>query len=451
MDDDSPLSDAMSDGDQAGQQQSLQDIYAGDPGTMLDHIDKAMDIKSKSVANQGVLSRLKSRDTLSNALSNFLFSFGQGMSAQAQAPPGMRGAAGMGAALTAPVQLQQLQQQRALQMAQQKADMMRAQAQQQQANTAEGYRLSQEALNQIVDVTDPVDGSKLTMPLKQKESYLQGRLRVKAATDKQNGVEDAQMLGKYGMIRNPDMDARATQPWIQAPDEMIPPTVKANLERTAALDSIRSAQSDYEKARTAMLNAQMTPGTPEFKRLQDDADAKKQKLTDTMNIALQKLGIQRESLGIQQQRVDNQAANSPEAKGLASMQSAVKYGRDYVNSGQFTGPKDEALLEAFFEVAKPSSGFRMSQPQIDMLMNARSWMESAKGKAYHAETGAWFPPKQREQIVDAMEARAASKAPAAPKGGATGQPILVKAPNGKTYPFKTQAEANAFKKSAGIP
>lgn len=101
-------------------------------------------------------------------------------------------------------------------------------------------------------------------------------------------------------------------------------------------------------------------------------------------------------------------------KGNDAVSSAVKYGQDYVKSGQFTGPKDEALLEAFFEVAKPSSGFRMTEPQIDMLMHARGWMESAQGLAYHAKTGTWFAPEQRQQIVDAMQSRAESKGVKAP-------------------------------------
>lgn len=139
------------------------------------------------------------------------------------------------------------------------------------------------------------------------------------------------------------------------------------------------------------------------------------------------------------------AANAAESKNLTSAQSAVKYGRDYVNSGQFTGPKDEALLEAFFEVAKPSSGFRMSQPQIDMLMKARSWMNSAEGTAYHAQTGVWFPPEQRKQIVEAMEARAASKsnAPAPPQGG--GSTVKMQKPDGTIVNIPTANVPAAIK------
>lgn len=131
-------------------------------------------------------------------------------------------------------------------------------------------------------------------------------------------------------------------------------------------------------------------------------------------------------------------ANATEGKGIKSANDAVKYGQDYIKSGQFTGPKDEALLEAFFEVAKPSSGFRMSQPQIDMLMKGRSWMDSAEGIAYHAKTGVWFPPEQRQQIVDAMQARAASKGGGGKSGEQAPPTVKTKAerdalPPGTTY------------------
>lgn len=92
-----------------------------------------------------------------------------------------------------------------------------------------------------------------------------------------------------------------------------------------------------------------------------------------------------------------------------SAQDSMTYAQDYLSSGTFTGPGDEALMEQFFNIAKPSTGFRMSQPQINMLMTSRSWMDSAEGVAYHAKTGQWFPPDQRKQIVDTMVALAKSK------------------------------------------
>jgi hypothetical protein len=114
-----------------------------------------------------------------------------------------------------------------------------------------------------------------------------------------------------------------------------------------------------------------------------------------------------------------------QAAGIQNTQAALDYAQTYLKSGKFTGPADEALMESFFEVAKPSSGFRMSQPQIDMLVKGRSWMDSAEGLAYHAKNGVWFPPDQRQQIVDAMSMKAASKqkfAGAGNTGAPTSQP-----------------------------
>lgn len=101
--------------------------------------------------------------------------------------------------------------------------------------------------------------------------------------------------------------------------------------------------------------------------------------------------------------------NAALTNSLKGAESALAYAKTYLGSGKYTGPADEALMESFFELVKPSSGFRMSQPQIDMLLGARSWMNSAEGAAFHAANGVWFPPEQRKQIVDAMIMRAASK------------------------------------------
>jgi hypothetical protein len=82
--------------------------------------------------------------------------------------------------------------------------------------------------------------------------------------------------------------------------------------------------------------------------------------------------------------------------------TAINYANDYLNRGMFTGPGDEALMEKFFEMAKPTSGFRMTQAQMDMLKNAQSWGNSLTAKARHATVGTWFSDEQRQQIVDTM-------------------------------------------------
>lgn len=92
-----------------------------------------------------------------------------------------------------------------------------------------------------------------------------------------------------------------------------------------------------------------------------------------------------------------------------------------------TGPGDEALMEKYFELAKPSSGFRMSQPQIDMLKHAQGWMNSIGAKARHLTTGTWFSDEQRKQIIDTMRTLEQSKqqpASAAASGKNTGDITL---------------------------
>ena len=108
------------------------------------------------------------------------------------------------------------------------------------------------------------------------------------------------------------------------------------------------------------------------------------------------------------------------ARTTGPAQEAINYARSYVSGGKPTGPGDEGLMEKFFELAKPSTGFRMTQAQVDMLKNAQSWMGSFEAKARHATTGTWFSTTQRQQIVDTMDALAAAKGVSAGAGAGAG-------------------------------
>lgn len=88
--------------------------------------------------------------------------------------------------------------------------------------------------------------------------------------------------------------------------------------------------------------------------------------------------------------------------------NALQYAQNYAKLPP-TGPGDEALMEKFFDLAKPSAGFRMTQAQTDMLKNAQSWINSLKAKTYHAATGTWFSDKLRKDIVNTMQVLADSK------------------------------------------
>lgn len=134
---------------------------------------------------------------------------------------------------------------------------------------------------------------------------------------------------------------------------------------------------------------------------------------------------------------------------------ALKFASDYASMGTYTdakgepiytGPGDEALMEKYFQLAKPKTGFRMSQPQIDMLQNARSWMDSIRGKLYHATHGVWFPEQQREDIVATMKQLATAKGVATDSTGGGGGTGANTSPSGGNQAppdrpgFKTQSK-----------
>lgn len=110
---------------------------------------------------------------------------------------------------------------------------------------------------------------------------------------------------------------------------------------------------------------------------------------------------------------------------LAPGKDALSYANQYLTGGKFTGSGDEALLEKFFELAKPSNGFRMSQPQIDLLQNSRGYLGTVKAIAHHGLTGTWFDDGQRKEIVDTMRNIVSSK-------GAAGQ-LVHYSENGVDY------------------
>jgi hypothetical protein len=105
---------------------------------------------------------------------------------------------------------------------------------------------------------------------------------------------------------------------------------------------------------------------------------------------------------------------------LEPMRAAQSFADDYLKSGQFDGPHDEALLEKYFELAKPSSGFRMTKPQMDMLLKSRGIIEGMKARGEHLVDGSYFDPEQRKQIVKTMRDLATASG-AIPKVNAPGK------------------------------
>lgn len=120
-------------------------------------------------------------------------------------------------------------------------------------------------------------------------------------------------------------------------------------------------------------------------------------------------------------------------------QAAMNYANDYMAGKQFTGAGDEALMEKYFELAKPSSGFRMTQPQIEMLTKAQDIMNSvvAKGKHLFSPNAPYFSPELRQQIVSTMTTlqHAKTEKPATAQGGGGNKPPAVGTIEGG-YKFK---------------
>lgn len=104
--------------------------------------------------------------------------------------------------------------------------------------------------------------------------------------------------------------------------------------------------------------------------------------------------------------------DAAEEKRIGPGRDALKYADDYMKTGAFTGPGDVALQEKFFELAKPSSGFRMTKEQMKKIQDSASWMGSIEGKGYHALHGTWFSPTQRQEIVTTMKSLQGTHEPA---------------------------------------
>jgi len=91
------------------------------------------------------------------------------------------------------------------------------------------------------------------------------------------------------------------------------------------------------------------------------------------------------------------------AKQIAPLEAASMNIKTYIDNGVFDGPGDLSLQHEFFTATQPSTGFRMTKVQQDILQNSQSWLNSFEAKAYHALTGTWFSGEQRKQIAKAAQ------------------------------------------------
>jgi hypothetical protein len=91
------------------------------------------------------------------------------------------------------------------------------------------------------------------------------------------------------------------------------------------------------------------------------------------------------------------------AKQIAPLEAASLNIKNYVDGGVFDGAGDLALQHEFFTATQPSTGFRMTKVQQDILQESQSWLNSWQAKVHHATTGTWFSDEQRKQIARAAQ------------------------------------------------
>lgn len=187
---------------------------------ILDNHAKEIQNQGQQVQNQSVWQRLKSRDTLANALSTFIFSLGQGMQASAQYPGARGGAAGMGAALQGPQQLQMLQQQRQAQMMQMQNERIKAQADALNADTNAKYKDLVDKENQMTTVTNPFTNEQIQIPARKQGDYFVSAAKVATAKQQEADKRKYQQLQMGYRLQDPSKpEDPDTNPYVRMADD----------------------------------------------------------------------------------------------------------------------------------------------------------------------------------------------------------------------------------------
>lgn len=238
-------------------------------------------------------------------------------------------------------------------------------------------------------------------------------------------------LTPHSVIKQATKDYNAANLAKTKVDEKVPPLedriINQHIKNTHPGESLSDA-----RIHTAVKQP-TEPVPPGTWTMVEDANGKPQ----LMNT---KTGEVKDSGGIQRPGTKAKK-DADEEKRIGPVRDAVKYADTYSTEEHPTGPKDEALMEKFFEVAKPSTGFRMTQNQMDMLKNGRSWLDAAKAHGTHGAYGEWFDAEQRKQIVDAMRSLGKAKGVGAAAPGN---------PNAPIGPTSTGSPADSFLVRHGI-
>lgn len=239
----------------------------------LDDVAKIQDILANHAKASWGQRHMRAKSALVDALTNFTYAMGQGMQASAQYP-GRRGSmAGMGAALAAPQQLQYIRQQQAMQQQQRQAEMMHAQAAQQNAQTLEGYRRAQEHNLEPTTITNPYTGESETVPANQVGKRLTDFAKMQADKDKSTNMLDL-AYNKRGMKVIDPAKARSADNYAPMADDdpNLPQDVRALRQKETAANALAQARTELAQAQAMFEKAKNDPNSPIFKQAQQRLD-----------------------------------------------------------------------------------------------------------------------------------------------------------------------------------
>lgn len=288
-------------------------------------------------------------------------------------------------------------------------------------NLTSRYSLAgQAAQRQRQSTTDTLQQQNIQSEIKARQD---AEKQKESPVDKQIDEGFNQQQQKVLVFQKPDGSTYTkVVPEIVAPEKT---TLQGSFEEQGYQDALKQnpslTRTDYHTQYTAAGRAPKdeTTGTWTFAEDKDGNPVQ-------MNT---KTGETRPAPGGAQPRGTKTKQDAELAKTVDPINAANTYADDYINHGVFTGPGDEALMEKFFDLAKPSTGFRMTKPQQDMLMNARSYLGSGKALVHHALTGSWFDDEQRKQIVQTMKDLAGAKLSTSSQTKGAGAPPAAAAPS----------------------
>ncbi len=247
------------------QQPSQQMSQEQDVSALIPHVDLTQQLQQMGHAERD----LRRKEYLTHALGDFVFSLGQGLTAAAQTPrTGDANAAGAGAALQGPYQLQQMrlkqaQEQQRLNLQAQQAQLDRARMEQIQALTQPkaDEMNAKTAAQRLVPLvgTDgkpkfDINGQPILVPASQ-----QGVQFVKEQTADARQEEADKRLEILGKKTAADLRSMGIDPVTgeDIGESQMPPVARLKMQTLRLDQMLKDAQTDYERAKVLNLPEQM--------------------------------------------------------------------------------------------------------------------------------------------------------------------------------------------------